>query len=319
MKHSLRPSPTALLDPKYDSSFKAMFTQDTKESKAALTDFISTILNRKIKDLQLVQNEPPVEIINQNKMSFDVSVKFEDGERADIEMQSRQENYDYSARAEIQAARLLSTNNKSGDNWHTPAVYQISVLDFVFDKDDISPLSWYTMRKDNGGRLSDRTNIIFLELTKIHDLLGKPAKELSKLEKWGLFLSYAGDERYTGYIDEIISSEGGLMNAKSSLCTVSKDEILWAQQNSIDKARRDYNTIVFNANEQGYKNGHEKGLKEGREEGLKQGIQQGIQQGMQQGMQQGIQQVAQNMISAGMPIAQITQLTGLSEAEIQNL
>ena len=32
------------------------------------------------------------------------------------------------------------------------------------------------------------------------------------------------------------------MNAKTSLNTVSQDEIIWAQQNSIYKARMDYNS-----------------------------------------------------------------------------
>ncbi|MBQ9207204.1 MAG: hypothetical protein IJ158_10915 [Treponema sp.] len=36
MTKSLRPSPTALLNPRCDPSFKAMFTQGTKEANAAL-------------------------------------------------------------------------------------------------------------------------------------------------------------------------------------------------------------------------------------------------------------------------------------------
>ncbi len=35
-KTTLRPSPTALLNPRCDASFKAMFTQETEESNAAL-------------------------------------------------------------------------------------------------------------------------------------------------------------------------------------------------------------------------------------------------------------------------------------------
>ena len=166
-------------------------------------------------------------------------------------MQSRQEDYDYGARAEIQVARLLSTNNHIGDRWSTPAAYQISVLNFEFDKDDKSPLSWYTMRKENGTRLSDKLNVIFFDLIKIHKLLGKPVGSLSKLEKWGMFLSYADDERQEDYINEIIKSEGGLMSAKSSLLTVSQDEINWATQNSIFIAREDQSAILYNAEQRG--------------------------------------------------------------------
>lgn len=34
--NTLRPSPTALLDPKCDSSFKAMFAADTEDSNSAM-------------------------------------------------------------------------------------------------------------------------------------------------------------------------------------------------------------------------------------------------------------------------------------------
>ena len=45
------------------------------------------------------------------------------------------------------------------------------------------------------------------------------------------------------------------MNAKSSLCTISEDEIKWAQQNSIFKAQRDYNEGMYCAEERGFARG----------------------------------------------------------------
>ena len=309
MRQTLRPSPTALLNPRCDASFKAMFTADTKESNEALKDFISTILNRPVKEIHLTQNEPPVQIITESQMSFDVSVKFDDGERIDLEMQSRQEDYDYGARAEIQVARLLSTNNHIGDRWSTPAAYQISVLNFEFDKDDKSPLSWYTMRKENGTRLSDKLNVIFFDLIKIHKLLGKPVGSLSKLEKWGMFLSYADDERQEDYINEIIKSEGGLMSAKSSLLTVSQDEINWARQNSIFIAHEDRAASLYNA--------EKRGLERGMQKGLEQGMQKGIQQGQQQGERNAKIEMARNALAMGLTIDQIVQITGLNKEELE--
>ena len=249
--NTLRPSPTALLDPKCDSSFKAMFAADTEDSNKALKDFISTILNRNVVDLELMPNEPPSEVKDQNQMSFDVSVKFDDGEKIALEMQSRSQNYDYSARAEIQAARLLSSSNRKGDNWKTPPAYQISVLNFHFNNDDFSPLEWYTMKRSDGKELAGKLNVIFFDLIKIHKLLGTPPEKLTKLEKWGLFLSYASDENKKDYIESIIKSEEGLMRAKSSLLTVSQDEINWAIENSIHTAICDYNTAILNAEEEG--------------------------------------------------------------------
>lgn len=249
--NTLRPSPTALLDPKCDSSFKAMFAADTEDSNSALKDFISTILDRKVAELELMPNEPAVEVADQNQMSFDVSVKFDDGERIDLEMQSRSREYDYAARAEIQAARLLSSTNRKGDNWKTPPAYQISVLNFQISSDDFSPLEWYTMKRSDGKQLAGKLNVIFFDLIKIHKFFGTPPEKLTKLEKWGLFLSYASDENKKDYIESLIKSEEGLMKAKSSLLTVSQDEINWAIENSIHTAICDYNTERMNLLEKG--------------------------------------------------------------------
>ena len=274
--NTLRPSPTALLDPKCDSSFKAMFAADTDDSNSALKDFISTILDRKVKELELMPNEPTVEVKNQNKMSFDVSVKFDDGERIALEMQCRNREYDYAARAEIQAARLLSSSNRKGDNWRTPPAYQISVLNFHFRDDDFSALEWYNMRRPDGKELAGKLNVIFFDLIKIHKLLGKPPEKLTKLEKWGLFLSYASDENKKDYIESLIKSEEGLMHAKSSLLTVSQDEINWAIENSIHTAICDYNTERMNIQER-----ERKAIEQATEKGLEQGMKQGIEQGVQ--------------------------------------
>ena len=305
-KITYRPSPTALLNPRCDPSFKAMFTQETEESNAALQDFISVLIGREVRKIALVPNEPPVDSLNEMQMTFDVSVTFDDGERADIEMQSRSQNYDYAARAEIQAARLLNMNSHRGDNWTSRSVYQISVLNFQFDKDDNQPLAWYTMTDQKGGHLAGKINVLFFDLVKIH--------------KWGLFLSYAENPKYQDYIKNLVESEEGLMKASNALNMVSQDDINWAIQNSIFKAKRDYNSNMQYAQ----KIGLEKGLKEGLKKGMKQGIREGKKEGMKEGMKEGRNeeklQVAKNALSMNLgTIEQISELTGLPVDVIKNL
>nr|MBP3282433.1 hypothetical protein [Treponema sp.] len=134
--------------------------------------------------------------------------------------------------------------------------------------------------------------MVFFDLVKVHALLGKPVEELSKLEKWGLFLSYADDERYSQYIDGLIKSEEGIMNAKSSLCTVSQDEINWVRQNSIFIAQRDRNTIMQNA----------------------------VKQGLEQGLRQKAVEIAKKMLSMNIcDVEKIAEATGLSVAEVESI
>ena len=83
--------------------------------------------------MELLPNEEPVEILDEKQMSFDVNVTFDDGEKAELEMQGRNQDYDYASRAEIHAAKLLSSGNKRGSSYDSPKVYQISVLNFEMD------------------------------------------------------------------------------------------------------------------------------------------------------------------------------------------
>ena len=159
------------------------------------------------------------------------------------------------------------------------------------------------MRRADGKKLADKLNVIFFDLLKIHKLLGTPPEKLTKLEKWGLFLSYASDERRKGYIESIIKNEEGLMHAKSSLLTVSQDEINWAIENSIHKAICDYNTERMNILE--------------RE---RRAVEKGIQKGIQKGAQATAISNAKNLLrmNLGTP-EQISQAVSLSLEEVLEL
>ncbi|MBR3542747.1 MAG: hypothetical protein IKN82_03495, partial [Treponema sp.] len=97
---------------------------------------------------------------------------------------------------------------------------------------------------------------------------------------WGLFLSYADDGSKADYISQIAKSEEGIMEADRIAQRMSEEDANWFRQNSIDIARRDYNSTMEHYQQMGL------------EKGLKQGIEKGLRQGMQQGMQQGAQQKA---------------------------
>ena len=77
------------------------------------------------------------------------------------------------------------------------------------------------------------------------------------------------------------------MQAKKSLSNISKNKELWIAQWKQESFERD--------------------------------IRSGLNAAMQQGIQQGITQVAKNMLSTGIPLEQISKLTGLSETELQSL
>ena len=254
MKKTLRPSPTAILNPRIDVNFKAMFTQETEGSQIALKSFLSSVLGKTIKEVNLTANEPPVDAPSQMQMTFDVAVKFDDGERASIEMQGRDRKYDYAARSEVQAARLLNNSAKKGGGWSSEKVYQISVLNF-HKNNDKSEMSWYTMRDEKGAQLAGRLNVIFIDLLEIKKLIGTPIEKLTALQKWGLYLSYADDESKTEYVNKLAASEGGIMEAKTIIKRMSEEESNWFREFSRDTAMRDYNESMSIAKKEGMAQG----------------------------------------------------------------
>ena len=274
--YTSRPNPNALLSPIYDWTFKAIFTQESEDSNLALRSFLSAVLERTVSTVTIKSNEPTVESKKQKRMTFDISVSFDDGEKAEIEMQAWKQSYDYGERAEIMAARLLSHNAKRGKKWEAPNVYQISVLNFHYRKDDKGEMSWYTMKDRSGKKLTDKLNIIFIDLANIRKKIGTSVEKLTPIEKWGLFLSYIDDQNKSDYINSLINSEEGIMAAEKIVKTISKSNDNWEWQNSLYKAECDYNT----------------NMKAKWEQGLKQGIKQGLQQGIKQGLQQGAEKQA---------------------------
>ena len=303
--YKTRPNDTALLSPLYDSTFKGIFTQETEESDLALRSFISAVFERDIKKVSLKSNEPHKDSKKQKSMFFDMSSEFENGELSDIELQARNEGYDYGVRAEILAARLLSNSAKRKRKWEAPKVYQISVLNFHYKQDDKKEMRWYTMTDEAGARLAERLNVIFIDLVSIRQAAKiKSADKLTPIEKWGLFFSYVDHDDKQDFINSIIQSEHGIMAAQNIVRNMSKADENWFSQFSAFKAECDRNTLISNAKKQG--------LEEGRKEGLQQGI--------QQGAQQKAEEAAENLLRmTKLTHEQIAQAQGLPLEKVQKL
>ena len=62
----------ALLNPRIDSTFKALFSQPTEESRDALRSFLEAATERKIRSFELKPNDAPVEFGGQRGVSYDI-------------------------------------------------------------------------------------------------------------------------------------------------------------------------------------------------------------------------------------------------------
>lgn len=241
LKTTYRPSPTALLNPRLDSNFKALFTDNSDSARKALKSFLESILEAKVSNIQLRPNELAEESIHDKQARFDITCTLNHKEAVNIEIQGMDINSCYAKRAEYYVAHLLNHYTPRGIDWQdVPKVFQISILNFIYDETSPQSLTVYQMQSSDNRHLSDRMSIIFVELPKMQ---GNDREEdigkLTGAQKWGKFLLYADKEEKQAYIKKLCRSMEGIMEANVTLAKISQDEANWLRQTSQDMLERD--------------------------------------------------------------------------------
>ena len=316
---SLRPSPTALLNPCADPTFKVLFTNESKESKIALTCFLTDIIGKKVTDVVLQPNELSGESITDKQSEFDINCKIQ-GKIVNIEMQGRNENDDYGKRTEYHVAHLLNHYTPKGTEWmDVPQVYQISVLNFVFDKNENDCLNHYVLQTKNGRTISETMNVIFLELPKVENL-EDDLNSLTVAQMWGKFFLYGSVPEKQDFVKALASKNRGIEMAVTVLKNVSQDEINWYHDSRYWMHVSDEKTRNRAATERGLAEGRAKGLAEGMAEGMQKGLKKGLEQGMERGRTEQALETAKKLLKIGLlSYEQIAESTNLSIKQIEEL
>lgn len=139
-----------LLNPRKDYIFKAMFTQNTENSRSALKSFLSAVLNKPVTDVQLQQNELAADYVGDRQTSFDVLCFIDGNTPVNIELQAYGDSVTFAKRIEYHSAHLLNYYVRKGNDFEEiPQTYQISVVDFIFDKVTNDYVSHYQMQTDS--------------------------------------------------------------------------------------------------------------------------------------------------------------------------
>lgn len=297
MSVSYKPYPGALLNPCADPTFKILFTSATEQSHKALTCFLSDVIGKEVTDVTLQPNELSGESFGDKQSEFDINCKI-DGQFANIELQGQNVELSFGLRAEYHVAHLLNHYTPKGMDWaDLPRVYQISVLNFVFDKDEKECVNLYQMQNKNLRKVGDRLNIIFLELPKIKKLPDDVSK-LTKTQMWGKFFLYASKQEKRDFMEKLCEEREGIKMAADVLSFISQDEINWSRETHYWMKVSDEVTKK-NAEIRALKKAKEDGIEEGREEGLR--------------------LTAKNFLKENVPVEIIAKCTGLTVEEIENL
>lgn len=288
------------LDVKTDFAFKKVF--GSEESKDVLISFLNALLefphDAKITDLTVVDPYQIPLLQGMKDTYVDVKAILSNKQQVIVEMQVLNVP-GFEKRILYNAAKAYSTQLKKGESYELlNPVIALTVTDFVLFPEFSQAISRFRLlEKKELIEYSDDVELVFAELPKFN----KPENQLDSIaDKWLYFVKNAGSLEY---VPETLKTENAIkkafeianyagLSAEEEEAQHKRQDFLYLQRASVDYAL---------------------------ERGIRQGIQQGMQLGIQQGEKNKVLETARKMCEKSFSVADISEVTGLSFEEIQNL
>ena len=186
----------------------------------------------------------------------------------------------------------------------------------------------FSLRHDEDNELlSDAIRIIYVELSKLQEIMKKSVADMTDLEKWAVFFQYASEQQARETVNEVIASKEALQMAGDLLMSISKDE----RERAVFRSRRMYQTDLASdlatAEDRGERRGIEIGERRGIEIGERRGIEIGERRGIEIGERRGAErgernrsfEVARRMLRRNRPVDEIAEITDLSVEDVEGL
>jgi len=239
-----------LIDICYDNVFKAVFTKESPESRKALSRLVSAFIGRDVQAVKITANEPAIDNIRDRQMRFDIACQTEKGELINVEMSLNPTSIE-PVRLEFHIGKLFTGQDIRGsdkDYGDLKEAYQIAFLvkeRFFADDAFLHTFEYYDRK--NSMPLGGRSRIITLELSKLEEVVEKPAGEMSSPEHWAVYFRYLRDMDKRRKINEILEYEEGIAMANEVLMTISRDQVERARLMSEFKYELDTRTRINDA------------------------------------------------------------------------
>ena len=279
-----------LLPPSEDGVFKTLLTHP--DAKPVLRDVVESYLRFHVVNVEVRNVEMPISDINEKRERFDVNITVNDGSQCDAEMQSEAMTGD-SLRANHKVVKGRAIyhlcdlhSGQSGRNVRYDKLlrsYQMTFCGYTVFRECDDFVRRFSFRDEHGEELSDAIGIIFIELTKLRDVIRKPVGIMTGEEIWATFFAYASDPKYKDLLNKMIEVRSEIKMAYELLQTISKDEIERARFRSRRMFQMDEEHSRIAARDEG------------------------------------IMSVAKNMLANEEPIDKITLYTGLTRNDVESL
>ena len=286
-----------LLNPKLDYVFKRLFGHAGNED--ITKKLLSCITNEKYSKIELDCNPILEKDLLDDKIGIlDIKAILDDNTSCDIEMQVV-DHKNIVKRMLFYWSKLYYSSIKSGDKY-SDLKRTIVILFSNFNLDVLKDIKkYYTkwqIREDENTQIVLTDDFVFyiIEIDKIANTTNH-----TELDDWVNFINNP---------EETIDMENKeLKKAKDELEKISQDE----RERYLADLREKYIRDQLEIEETGYA----KGLQAGIEQGIKQGIEQGIERGIEQNKIE----TAKVLLSKGLSVEEIFEITGLSKKQIEKL
>ncbi|MBQ8520505.1 MAG: Rpn family recombination-promoting nuclease/putative transposase [Bacteroides sp.] len=300
------------IDPSTDWGFKHIFGK-----KEFLIDFLNSLLQGEhvITDVRYLNNERQPEQMEMRKVIYDIFCETDTGEHIIVEMQNRWQEH-FKDRALFYMSRSIVQQGVTGSEWdyNLTAVYGVFFINFLLDKNQNKHFYKDVLLTDRhtGEIFNKKFRQIYIEMPRF-------VKTEADCEN---FLEYWIYNLVNMHKMEEISF-------KDKKAIFDRLEKVASQANLSQEERRRYEeewkiyNDYFNTIESAKKKAAAEAREEAHEIGLAIGRKEGLAEGRAEGRAEGEAKAqlanARKMKEKGYPIADITDITGLSPEEIEKL
>ncbi|GAA5819424.1 MAG: Rpn family recombination-promoting nuclease/putative transposase [Methanobrevibacter sp. CfCl-M3] len=266
-----------------------------------LKSFINAVLkenNDSIEFIEIIENKLIfAEIKGQKNCILDLRSVASDGRHFIVEVQ-RQNQYHFKKRSLLYLAREYSNSAKKGELEDLNPHILINILDFNFCKDDLPNQKFNIVGKTNECLYSDHLTIYNINIPAFRKLKEKDLN--NPLHRWIIFFDKKSPKRL---INEVTEMDEDIKAADEKFNELLSDE----------KAFHDYQMRQLAKMEL------ESEINHSRKEGKIEGIKEGIIKGEQKGRNEGKLEVAINLLSKGMELDLVSEITNIPISKLKSL
>ncbi|GHU76784.1 hypothetical protein FACS1894188_09850 [Clostridia bacterium] len=242
----LLPMDLDILPPSDDRVFKLILT--SPEAKSVLIDLISSIIESPVADVVVRNNELPLGDTEEKAERFDVNCSTDDGSQVDLETQASRiqedsdgEHRNLKGKSVYYVCDLHSSQPSKGLRRYDKLArtYQVTFCSYIVFPHRKKYVNSYAFRHDEDNELlTDAIRVVYVELSKLDEIIKKSVSDMTDLEKWAVFLGYASVPAQRETVNKVIESKEALKMAGNLLMSIRQDE----RERAVFRSRRMFQT-----------------------------------------------------------------------------